>query len=98
MENRDYGVGFFDIDGERVGEGVIGYSWDVAFVVFERHITELGADEVDPRDSLDEGAQWRRRGVGSRGRGICEEEGRVRRALTVHADRLRRGSRLPAAR
>jgi len=56
VENSGYGVGSFDIDGERVKEGVIGCSWDVLFVVFERHITELGAGEVDPCDSPGEGA------------------------------------------
>ena len=56
VERSDYGVGSFDIDDERVREGVIGYSWDVLFVVFERHITELEAGEVDPCDSPGEGA------------------------------------------
>ena len=56
VEKSDYGVGSFDIDGERVREGVIGCGWDVVFVVFERHITELEAGEVDPRDSPGESA------------------------------------------
>jgi len=58
LENRDYtggrasAVGWYEIDGKRVKEGVIGCGWDVVFVIVECHfITELAGGEVGLRDS-----------------------------------------------
>ena len=49
--DRVYAIGWCEIDGKRVKEGVIGCGWNVVSVVVECHITELAGVEADLRDS-----------------------------------------------